>query len=151
MKIGNLEVENLFGKINKENVYVGNLKKCTKYEMENSLQIEDFSGVCSFGGIIEESKDYIKNDVLIKFCDKPERYVRLEDLKNILSYISLYNALYESGISFNELFLSTSSSYLGNIYVDRDSLNPYYEEKGKVKVKQIKKDVLLDPRVKGKI
>ena len=153
MKKGKLEVINLLGKIDKEKVFVGNLRKCTKYDTSNCISIEDSAGITTFGHISIDSEVCKEDDILIKICDNLEVYVRLRNLQTILSYIEVYNNIAKDGaVSIGEMILSTSSTGLGSIFVDMGSLKPYYQdEKGKVKVKQIKKDVLLDPRIKGGI
>lgn len=122
--------------------------KCTKYDISNCIVIEDMAGITSFGSVSKEHKLYKENQILIKICDNPEAYVELEKLKSFLMYIDIYRQVDRNGIHLNEKILSTSSSFLGDTYVDYESLKPYYEEKGKVKIKQIKKDVNLNKKLK---
>lgn len=149
MKVKNLEMENLFGEINKENVFVGNIMRCTKYDTSNCIVMEDMAGITSFGYVSKAHEPYKENQILIKICDNPEVYVELEKLKSFLTYIDIYSQVDRNGIHLNEKILSTSSSFLGDIYVDFESLKPYYEEKGKVKIKKIKKDVRLNIKDKN--
>ena len=151
MKVKNIEMENLFGKINKENVLIGNIIKCTEYDVSNYMINEDIALITSFGSLNVVNKPYKENQILIRICDNPEVYVELKKLKTFLTYISIYSKVDKNGIILVKIILSTSASYIGDIYVDRKSLKPYYNENGKVKVKKIKRDVLLDSRIKGGI
>lgn len=135
MKVKNLEVENLFGKINRENVFVGNIVKCTKFD----------------GNVEIEESLYKGNQLLIKICDNPRIYVELRELVCFLSYIYIYNQIDKNGIKLNDKILCTFATKQGSIYVDEKSLKPYYKETGKVRVKRVKRYALYDCRIPGGI
>lgn len=151
MKVKNLEMEDLFGKINKENVFIGNIMKCTEYDVTNVLVTEDMFERCSYGYIKTSKELYKENQILIRICNNPEVYVELKNMKNFCSYINIYNQVDDNGITVNNIVLPTSASYSGEVYVDRESLKPYYEEKGKVKIRKIKWDVFSNSRLRGRI
>lgn len=137
-----------FNKINKDNIYVGNIMKCTKYDSSGYMELDN-GGVTTYGNISKNEEIYKENQILINVCLNPELYVNVDDLKNILSLLKIYKCL-KKGVDDKKL-LSTISSFLGDKYVKRDSLVPYYTNNGTVSVKKLKKDLLMDPRIMGGI
>ena len=115
------EVENLFGKINKENIFIGNLKKCIKFEEKNLLKMESLGGIDCFGFIEEESEIYKEDVVIIRLCNNPNVYVTLSELKNVISFFDVYDSINKDGISIGKNVLSTMSSYAGEIFVDKNN------------------------------
>ena len=152
MKIGNLEVVDLLDVINKENIFVGNIIECIKYQIHPKCIINDGITVDTFGNTEIETTPYRENVILIKIIDNPAGYIALDDIKNIFDYKEIYNQITENGYYMGGIIMSNYPSDKGDKYIDEGSLKSYYQdEKGKVKVKQIKKDVLLDPRIKSGI
>lgn len=147
MKIGNLEISNLSTKIKKENIFIGNIKKCTKYREVDMLEQKGKSNY-----ILYNSEVYAEDVILVKVSDKPAGYLNLRSFEALLDYLKQNNIDNYEGPSLEESILYTKVNGPGSIWVDSVSLKPYYKkEKGKVKVRKIKKDTFLDVRIKGGI
>lgn len=124
MKFGELNVD-LFKKILKKNVYIGNIKKCTKYSLLR-LKYKNL--------VVYKSDIFAEDAVLVKVNDDPRKYIRIEFLDFLVE-----NKIYYGYHDFEETLLSTRMQ--GNdLWIDSYSLRPYYNnKKGKVKIKEIKK------------
>lgn len=148
MKIGNLEISNLSTKIKKENIFIGNIKRCTKYrEVDMNEKDSHESGLVYYN-----SEVYAEDVILVKVSDKPAGYINLRSFEALLDYLKQHNIDNYEGPSLEESILYTKVNGLGSIWVDSVSLKPYYKkEKGKVKVRKIKRDSLTDVRIKGGI
>lgn len=81
-----------------------------------------------------------ENAILIKFTDGG--YVDLDKLNSFLDYIGIYQDV--TNYHLRELIMSTSAHYLGSLFVDEESLKPYYdnlEQTKKISVHRLKKEV----------
>ena len=111
----------------KEQIFIGNIKKCTEYEMVATTSV----GIIINGRIVSsDSYGYTKtNDelykedvILVKF--KNDFYVELEKLNLLLKLKAQTSA--RRGHVINELMMLTSPSAVGDLFVDEKSLKPYY-------------------------
>ena len=143
MKIGNLEISNLSTKIKKENIFIGNIKRCTKYrEVDMNEKDSHESGLVYYN-----SEVYAEDVILVKVSDKPAGYINLRSFEALLDYLKQNNIKDYEGPSLEEAILYTKVNGQGSIWVDRGSLKPYYKkEKGKVKVRKIKRDAFVDAK-----
>ena len=118
-----------------ENIYIGDIKKCTKYE-EHNMIISNFGGIVTgFGGINTEGELYKKDVVLIKL--KNGGYVDIDRYNTIFDKLKLTM----NGNRLGELVMSRFASHEGSLYVD--NLEPYYSDKPQINkslVKQIKRN-----------
>ena len=148
MRIGTLEISNLFTKIDKKNIYIGNIKRCTKYrEVDMNEKDSHESGLVYYN-----SEIYAEDVILVKVSDNPAGYINLRSFEALLDYLKQNNIDNYEVSSLEESILYTKVNGQGSIWVDNVSLKPYYKkEKGKVKVRTIKRDSLLDVRIKGGI
>lgn len=132
----------------KEDIYVGTLMKCVKYE--NYLKdgertfVPDFEIGHMKTGHFEYNSRVIKETAM--FLKKDDGYICLDTLKNGVETI-----LVNMGFDINVIY--TTPCCDDDYYVLKDSLVPYYSEnlKKDVYVKSIKRHALLDPRIKGGI
>ena len=121
-------------KIKSEDVYIGDIMLCTKYEYKPTLVIEDFAGCMSFGSIHVEEKVYKEDAILIKISE--DRYVDVDELNNLLDYLKLYKNKCKKQ-NFDEIVLGISARKAGALFVK--NVEPHYiKGMGKVKVKDIK-------------
>lgn len=143
MKIGNLEISNLSTKIKKENIFIGNIKRCTKYrEVDMNEKDSHESGLVYYN-----SEVYAEDVILVKVSDNPVGYINLRSFESLLDYLKQNNIKDYEGPSLEEAILYTKVNGQGSIWVDSVSLKPYYKkEKGKVKVRKIKRDVFVDAK-----
>lgn len=130
MKIGNLEINNLSTKINKKNIYIGNIKRCTKYREV------DINGQPSY--VVYNSEIYAKDVILVKVSDNPVGYINLRSFESLLDYLKENNIKNYEGSSLEDSVLYTRVSGLGSMWVDK--VKPYYKrDMGQVKINKIEK------------
>lgn len=111
--------------------YVGTIKVCTEYVEEPVLVMEDFAGVSSFGNIKTKSEVYKENALLVK--TRNGLYIDTADLTVLdIAYLYLEN---KKSITTGEpyMFSGSRGSYVGNKFVDRESLQPYVTKEDKSK------------------
>lgn len=131
--------------MNSSQIFVGNIKKCTKYEVHSTFSSETFIGdTCigsdSFEYIEEESEIEKEQAVLIKV--RNGAYVDLDSYRTALDYFKVRQSLTENGFRLNGLIMSTSPHCKGSLFVDSDTLRPYYTgEKKNVSVRKLKKEL----------
>ena len=127
-----------------DRVFVGDIKKCTKYEEHTLFSSEIFIGEdCiggdSFGHIVAECELYKENAVLIEFNGG---YVDLDNLRSFIDYIKVYGDITKNGFYEGGLIMSTSPSCIDSIFVDSESLKPYKnkQNKDKISARQLRKE-----------
>lgn len=127
-----------------DRVFVGDIKKCTKYDMKpvfsTSMYIGDdcIGGDC-FGHIISESELYKENAVLIEFNGG---YVDLDNLRTFVDYIKVHSNITKNGFYMGGLIMSTSPHANDSLFVDSKSLKPYQNQNNKTSVsaRQLRKE-----------
>lgn len=136
MQIGNLEISNLFRKINRKNVYIGNIKRCTKYrEVDMNEKDSHESGLVYYN-----SEIYAEDVILVKVSDNPAGYINLRSFEALLDYLKQNNIDDYEVSSLEESILYTKVNGPGSIWVDSVSLKPYYKRDiGQVKINKIEK------------
>ena len=111
-------------KLEIDNVYVGNINKCTKYVTNNLFSSNNFM----FGSINQEVTPYKKNAILLKV--KNGGYVDIQNIKSNIDILKIYRDLLLSPNGFyrtnNNLMISTRPTKENDLCVDVDSLKPYY-------------------------
>jgi len=129
-----------------EQIFIGNIRKCTKYESHTTFQSKTYiNGECigadGFGYVDTDDELFKENAILIKI--EKGGYVDLERFNSILDYIRIYKDITKDGYMLGGLMMSTSSHGLDSLFVDEDSLKPYYnnEQTKKISVRQLKKQV----------
>lgn len=135
-----------------DQIFIGNIKKCTKYEphavfcsstyINGKRIVSDF-----FGGIESEDEIYKENAVLLKI--KNGGYVDLERFNSILDYIRIYKDIDKDGYRLGGLMMSTTPLWVNCLFVDENSLKPYYDDKqqsSNISVHQLKKQVRKNNR-----
>lgn len=130
-----------------EQIFIGNIKKCTKYEEHNTVVGSTYIGdqlICtdSFGYITKEDELYKENAVLIKI--ENGGYVDLDRFNSILDYIRIHKSITENGYRLGGLMMPTSAYSRNCLFVDKESLRPYYTDKQQfedISVRKLKKQV----------
>jgi len=129
-----------------EQVFVGNLKICTKVEEHVSVSGETYIGGKlafreSLGYAEVEDKLYKENVVLIKF--ENGGFVELEKFNSMLDYIKIRRDYKEKSFLLGGLILDDRAHRVNDIFVDSESLKPYYnqEQKKKVSIRRLKREM----------
>lgn len=130
-----------------EQIFIGDIRKCTKYETHTTISSSAYIGnQCilseSFGYISEDDELYKRNAILIKI--KNGGYVDLERFNSILDYIRIYHDITKNGYYLGRLMMSTSAHCIDSLFVDEKSLQPYYGNRQKnstISIRQLKKQV----------
>lgn len=129
-----------------EQIFIGNIRKCTKYEehitFQSEICINGISIGCdSFGYFETDDELYKENAILIKI--ENGGYVDLERFNSVLDYIRIYKDISKDGFKLGGLMMSTSSHELNSLFVDENSLKPYYsnEQTKDISLRQLKKQV----------
>jgi len=115
-----------------EQIFIGNIRRCTKYENHTTFSSSTYiGGQCigcdSFGYIEKEDELYKENAVLIKV--EHGGYVDLEKLNSILDYIKIYSDITKDGYRLGGLMMSTSAHCINSLFIDEKSLKPYFTDK----------------------
>ena len=139
-------------KLQIENIYLGTIRKCTKYEPHTTFSSEMYiNGIdCfedSFGTIETDSEIYKENAVLIKVVESG--YVDLETLKRFSDAIKVKKSITRNGgFYLDRLILGNSEHKKDCLFVDESTLRQYepLNTKKATTVKQLKKSLMLDPR-----
>ena len=125
-------------------VFVGDIKKCTKYEEHTLFSSEIFIGEdCiggdSFGHTVAECELYKENAVLIEFNGG---YVDLDNLKSFIDYLKVYGDITKNGFYEGGLIMSTSPHCSDSLFVDSESVKPYNnkQNKDKISARQLRKE-----------
>lgn len=130
-----------------DQIFVGNIRKCTKYELHTkfSSSISMGQGIVisdSVGHLTTDDELYKENAILIKI--KNGGYVDLERVHSIFDHIRVYRDITENGIRLGGLIMSTEAHCIDSLFVDRASLKPYYPDKQQtddISVRQLKKQL----------
>ena len=129
-----------------EQIFIGDIRKCTKYERHTTFETKTYIngqsiGLDGFGYIKTEDELFKENAILIKI--EKGGYVDLETINSVLDYIRIHKDKTKDGYRLGGLMMSTSSHKLNSLFVDRDSLKPYYsnEQTKNVSVRQLKKQI----------
>ena len=143
-------------KIDMNNVFIGTIRKCTKYKMHTTFSAGTYIGnVCiseeCFGHVETDSTVYKENAKLLKITNGG--YVDLDLLNNFLDEIKVKSRITKNGFYLNGLIMSTSANKMDCLFVDEESLIQYepLKEIKRPTVKKLKKTMLMDPRVPGGI
>ena len=143
-------------KIDMNNVFIGTIRKCTKYKMHTTYASEAYIGdVClgedSFGYIISDSIAFKESAKLLKVTNGG--YVDLDYLNNLLDELKVKSKITKNGFCTNGLIMGTSADGAGSLFVDEESLVQYkpLKEIKRPTVKKLKKTMLMDVRVPGGI
>ncbi len=130
-----------------EQIFIGDIRRCIKYETHTTLSSSSYIGdQCigcdSFGYIDKDDILYKAQAVLIKI--KNGGYVDLERFNSILDYIRIYKDITKDGYRLGGLMMSTSPHCIDSLFVDENSLKPYYADKQQtrdISVRQLKKQI----------
>lgn len=125
-----------------DQIFIGDIRRCTKYEKHITLSSMTANVIReSFGYIEEDDELYKENAILIKI--KNGGYVDLERFNSILDYIKIHKDITKNGYRLGGLMMSTSAHCLDSLFVDEESLKPYYTAKqtSNLSVHQLKKQI----------
>ncbi len=128
-------------------IFIGNIKKCTKYDISTTFSSETYIGEqcisCdSFGYIQEESEIAKENAVLIRVAKS--RYVDIDSYRSAVDYFKVRQSLTGTRMNMDGIVMSTSPYHVGCLFVDEDSLQPYYTEEQdpkNISVRKLKKEL----------
>lgn len=126
----------------KHQIFIGDIRKCTKHIMQPLFSFGDPFGGEIFGYTEQEDELYKKDAVLIEVTNGA--YVDLEVIDSALDMLRLKKyILKDGGWRNNSLMMSTRPTCGDELFVDSDSLKPYYnkEQDKNVSVKQLKKEI----------
>ena len=125
--------------------FVGNVMKCKNYESNVLVEDKSFKGdqleFYSSLGYCDYDGDLVKeNAILIQL--NVGQYVDIDNVKSTLEFFKIYKNILKA---YNEgKVLSISPDHNDMLYIDCDSLKPYYAENQKVKkisLRQFKKNL----------
>lgn len=139
-------------KIDIENVYIGSIRICTKYNTYNEGTSKDCISEEGFGSIEIDSFVSRKNAKLLKVTNGG--YVDLDYLNSFLDELKVKNGLKKNGGFYSGgLIIGTSPSKVHMAFVDESTLIQYepLKEIKRPTVKKLKKTMLMDARVPGGI
>ena len=131
----------------KYQVFIGDIRKCTRYDMENIFMSEDYATGTVLGHTIKEDELYKKDAILVKVTEgslSSSAYVDLESIKSSLDMIKLKKYITKGhGWTNNSLMIPTHATGVDSLFVDVISLRPYYEGEidKNISVKQLKKEI----------
>jgi len=131
-----------------DQIFIGNINKCTKYKIHNNFSSETFIGdqcICcdSFGYIEVENEVYKENAILIKL--KNGGYVDLENLNSIFDHLKIAGTIKKEGFYLGGIIMSNYAHCNGSIFVDTKSLVPYRTKNktySNISVRQLKKNII---------
>lgn len=109
-----------------ERVFIGDIRKCTDYRMEPILMCEDPFGITTFGCQSYKSEVHKKGEVLIQIANSA--YIPLSEIKSFLSYLAALNDYRINGLNSNRFLYCGTPYRVGQLFVDDESLQPYYGE-----------------------
>lgn len=126
-------------------IFVGDIKICTKYDnviLQSSTFFVDSAPISieRFGFIDVMAKPYINEAVLLEIKDG--RYVDINRLNTIKDYLRMYYECFSKYIYHNGILMPTRPMAEGMLFVDEESLIPYYlgEEKN-VSIRSLKREL----------
>lgn len=111
-------------------IFIANLRKCTKHEshalFQSSTEINGESlGGEIFGYTDRQDELYKENAILIQM--KNGAYVDIDVLKSYFDYLKLFRDITPNGFINNGIFLSTMPTKVGDIFIDYKTIEPYYD------------------------
>ena len=131
-------------KIDMENVFIGTIRRCTKYENHATFSSETYIGDdCiggeSFGYTITDSVKYKESAKLLKVTKGG--YVDLDLLNSFLDEIKVRSKITKEGFYLDGIIMSTQENEIGCLFVDESTLKQYkpLKEIKKPTVKKLKK------------
>ena len=133
----------------REDIFIGKIKKCRNvYQYKqygDSRYVPDFSiNKTEFGTI--ENYAYVVRDVAVLIKATENKYIWLNTLTSFIDEVKV-----NLGIEVNALNCEPTQD--GELFVDIDSLVPYYEDEldKNISVKRLRMDTLSDVRIPGGI
>jgi len=135
-------------KIDMNNVFIGTIERCTKYEMHTTFALGDAEA----GYIIKESVPYKCSAKLLKVTNGG--YVDLDLLNSFLDEIEVKNKISKDGGFYrSSLIMGTSPYGMDCLFVNESTLKQYIplQEIKRPTVKKLKKSMLMDVRIPGGI
>ena len=133
--------------MNTNQIFVGTIKKCNNVYLYERYGEERYAGdfvICNTEyGHIENYTDMITDQAILIKMNETE-YVWLKQIQTIKDQI-LTNLGHPSKV------INTFPSHNGDLFVDEQSLIPYFENEKNISVGKLKKKVLIDPRIKSGI
>lgn len=132
----------------KYQIFIGDIKRCTKYERHVDFSSETYFGdqcigIDSFGHIEQDDELYKKDAILIRIKD--HGYVDLEKLSTILDYIEMYLENRRRGFTQGDIAITTYPCCEGDLFVDESSLKPYFldnEPTADISVRALKRSTM---------
>jgi hypothetical protein len=126
--------------MNSERVFIGNIRKCTKYDMISTFKSEtliDGQPITSdsFGHIEKEDSLYKEGAILIKTNNGG--YIDLTNVKSI-DEVLLPIMSKKSSFTTNSRIMTTHPFAKGQLFVDEETLRPYFI-RGNISIVQLKK------------
>lgn len=117
-----------------DKVFIGNIKRCTKYISHSRFTGNVFIGeecvsLNSFGYIESEDELYKENAVLVK--TKNGGYIDLENFNSILDYLKIYKDDAQRDYNLWKTIMPTHSRDSNSLFVDENSLKPYFNSEDK--------------------
>lgn len=109
-----------------EQIYVGNINKCTMYKTVNLFGLRNEFGFSPYTHIKTQSEIHKENAVLIKL--RESKYVELESLKNLLKILRILMELDGTTYSTTSPVMDVTPFCEDILFVDEASLKPYYKE-----------------------
>ena len=99
--------------------------------------------------IVENGEIYLYQECSPLLLLENNNYINLEWIVSFKDYLKLYRGLL-TGFYSNEIIISDKIPKSG-IYVDKQSLLPYYNETNNenISIKKVKEEIMLDPRLPG--
>lgn len=128
-----------------DKVFIGNIKRCTKYISHSRFTGNVFIGeecvnLSSFGYIESEDELYKENAVLVK--TKNGGYIDLENFNSILDYLKIYKDDAQRDYNLWKTIMPTHSRGNNSLFVDENSLKPYFnseDKKEEISIYQLRK------------
>ena len=129
-----------------DKVFIGNIKRCTKYISHSRFTGNVFIGeecvnLSSFGYIESEDELYKENAVLVK--TKNGGYIDLENFNSILDYLKIYKDDVQRDYNLWKTIMPTHSRGSNSLFVDENSLKPYFnseDKKEEISIYQLEED-----------
>lgn len=126
-----------------EQVFIGDIRKCTQYERHSYINGIGINNKCGFyegSCCIEiDSEIYKEKAILIKF--KNGGYVDLENLNSILDYIKISKSITKDGFIINDLMMPNDAYEINSLFVDEDTLELYSGNQHIKSARQLKKQL----------
>lgn len=130
-----------------EQIFIGNIRKCTMYEEYNKIRYGAYLDGTPIGcdticNCKTKSKLYKANAILVKL--KCGGYVDIDNLNNILDYFKMNKDIKRDGYYLGGMIMSYEAHAKDCLFVDYSSLREYYqypEIENNISVKKLKKEI----------